>query len=71
MPNRFAFVFTPVHASWFNLIEVFFSKMTRSFLSGIRVKSKQELQDRKYIDEVNQMPTVFKWKWKLDDIIIA
>jgi len=73
MPNRFAFIFTPVHASWLNLIEVFFSKMTRSFLRGIRVKSKQELQTRilKYIDEVNQMPTVFQWKWKMEDINIA
>lgn len=73
IPNRFEFVFTPVHASWLNLIEVFFSKMTRSFLRGIRVKSKDELQNRilKYIDEVNQMPTVFKWKWKMENIIIA
>ncbi len=73
IPNRFEFIFTPVHASWLNLIEVFFSKMTRSFLRGIRVKSKDELKNRilKYIEEVNQMPTVFKWKWKMDNIIIA
>ena len=73
VPNRFEFVFTPVHASWLNLIEVFFSKMTRSFLRGIRVKSKKELENRilKYIDEVNDMPTIFKWKWKMDDLIIA
>jgi len=42
-PNRFEFVFTPTHASWLNIIEVFFSKMTRTFLRGIRVKSKEEL----------------------------
>lgn len=73
VPNRFKFIFTPVHASWLNLIEVFFSKMTRSFLRGIRVKSKIELKERilKYIEEVNQMPTVFKWKWKIEDIIIG
>ncbi len=72
VPNRFEFVFTPVHASWLNLIEVFFSKMTRSFLRGIRVKSKQELKERilKYIEEVNQMPTIFSWKWKMDQILI-
>lgn len=72
VPNRFEFVFTPVHASWLNIIEVFFSKMTRSFLRGIRVESKDELQHRilKYIDEVNQMPTVFKWKWKMDELSI-
>ncbi len=73
VPNRFEFVFTPVHASWLNLIEVFFSKMTRSFLRGIRVKSKKELKDRilKYINEINEMPTIFKWKWKMEDLTIA
>jgi len=72
VPSRFEFVFTPVHASWLNLIEVFFSKMTRSFLRGIRVKSKKELKDRilKYIKEVNEMPTIFSWKWKMDGIVI-
>lgn len=73
VPNRFEFVFTPVHASWLNLIEVFFSKMTRSFLRGIRVNSKQELKERllMYIEEINQMPTVFKWKWKMNDLSIC
>ena len=72
VPGRFEFIFTPKHASWLNLIEVFFSKMTRSFLRGIRVDSKLELKERilKYIDEVNEMPTIFTWKWKMEDIII-
>jgi len=61
VPGRFEFVFTPKHASWLNLIEVFFSKMTRSFLRGIRVNSKSELKERilKYINEVNEMTTIF------------
>jgi len=73
MPNRFEFIFTPTHASWLNLIEVFFSKMARSFLRGIRVSSKNELKSRitKYLEEVNQMPTVFKWKWKMEEIDIV
>ena len=73
VPNRFEFIFTPTHASWLNIIEVFFSKMTRSFLRGIRVKSKTELKDRilQYLDEVNEMPTIFKWKWKMEDIIVG
>lgn len=72
VPGRFEFIFTPKHASWLNLIEVFFSKMARSFLRGIRVNSKSELKDRilKYIDEVNEMPTIFSWKWKMDEILI-
>ena len=68
-PNRFEFVFTPKHASWLNMIESFFSKMTRQMLKGIRVKSKEELAERiyKYFDEVNEVPVVFRWKYKMKD----
>jgi transposase len=71
-PNRFEFIFTPKHGSWLNLIEMFFSKMSRTFLREIRVKSKDELKDRilKYIDEINDDPVVFKWKYKLDEILV-
>ena len=68
--GRYVFVFTPTHGSWLNLIESFFSKMTKQMLRGIRVKSKQELEDRiyKYFDEVNADPVVYHWTYKLDDI---
>lgn len=68
--GRFVFVFTPTHGSWLNLIESFFSKMTKQMLKGIRVKSKQELADRiyKYFDEVNADPIVYHWSYKLDEI---
>ncbi len=70
VPGRFEFVFTPKHGSWLNMIEGFFSKMTRQMLRGIRVKSKQELIDRiyRYFDEVNEVPVVFRWKYRLDEI---
>ena len=42
--GRFAFVFTPKHGSWLNLIEGFFSKLARSMLRHIRVASKDELR---------------------------
>ncbi len=69
-PNRFEFVFTPKHGSWLNLIEMFFSKISRSFLRLIRVKSKDELIERIYkgIDEINEAPVVFRWRYKLDEI---
>ena len=53
--GRFEFVFTPKHASWLNLVESFFSKMTRQMLKGIRVKSKEELIHRiyTYFDEIS------------------
>ena len=70
VPGRFEFVFTPKHGSWLNLVEGFFSKLTRQFLKGIRVKTKEELVKRiyKYFDEVNADPIVYHWKYKLDEI---
>ncbi len=68
VPQRFHFVFTPKHASWLNIIESLFSKMTRSMLRGIRVSSKEELKERvsQYIEDMNETPTIFKWKYKMD-----
>ena len=68
--GRFVFVFTPKHGSWLNLVESFFSKMTKQMLKGIRVHSKQELEDRIYLyfDEVNKEPVVYHWTYKLDEI---
>lgn len=70
IPGRFEFVFTPKHGSWLNLIEGFFSKLTRQSLKGIRVKTKDELVERiyKYFDEVNAEPVVYHWKYKLEEI---
>lgn len=68
--GRFVFVFTPTHGSWLNMIESFFSKMTKQMLKGIRVKSKQELMDRIYLyfEEVNREPVVYHWTYKMDEI---
>ena len=50
------------------MIEGFFGKMTRQMLKGIRVQSKQELEERiyRYFDEVNETPVVFHWRYKMD-----
>ena len=73
VPGRFEFVFTPKHGSWLNMVEGFFSKMTRQMLKGIRVKSKEELTNRiyNYFAEINEEPIVFHWKYKLDDIDVS
>ena len=70
VPGRFEFVFTPKHGSWLNLIEGFFSKLTRQMLKGIRVKTKDELVQRiyKYFDEVNEDPVIYHRKYKLEEI---
>lgn len=67
-PGRFEFVFTPKHGSWLNLVEGFFSKLTRSVLRHIRVQSKQELKDRlnAAINHFNDNPVVHTWTYKLD-----
>ena len=72
-PCRFEFVFTPTHGSWLNMIEIFFSKLTRQMLRGIRVSSKEELVKRiyQYFDEINEVPVVFHWKYKMNEIVPA
>jgi transposase len=63
----FEFTFTPKHGSWLNLVEGFFSKLTRSVLHDIRVASKQELKDRiAAMDDINQHPVVHTWSHRLD-----
>ena len=71
--GRFEFVFTPTHGSWLNMVEGFFSKMTRQMLSGIRVGSKEELKERilKYFEEINETPVPYKWKYRLDTIDLS
>lgn len=73
IPERFEFVFTPKHGSWLNMVEGFFSKMTRQMLRGIRVKTKDELVSRiyQYFSEINEEPVVFHWKYNLDDIDVS
>jgi transposase len=70
VPNRFEFIFTPKHGSWLNLIESFFGKLARTLLRGIRVNSKAELKARieLYLQEVNEEPVVFKWKYKMESL---
>jgi transposase len=70
--GRIVFVFTPTHGSWLNLIESFFSKMTKQMLRGIRVNSKEELASRIYLyfDEVNRDPVVYHWTYRMDEISV-
>jgi transposase len=64
----FEFTFPPEHGSWLNLVEGFFSKLTRSVLRHIRVATKQELKDRimAAMEYFNQEPVVHTWSFKLD-----
>ena len=67
--GRFAFVFTPKHGSWLNMVEGFFSKMARSMLRHIRVASKDKLKRRilVYLDDINHDPVVHSWTYKIGE----
>lgn len=68
--GRFEFVFTPTHGSWLNMVEGFFSKLTKQMLQGLRVSSKAELEERiyRYFEEINQIPVPYHWSYNLDSI---
>ena len=42
-------------------------------LSGIRVETKKELEDRiyRYFDEINKEPVPYKWTYKMDTIDLS
>ena len=73
VPNRFQFIFTPKHGSWLNIVEMLFSKLARTMLREIRVKTIEELENRihQYFQEINRSPVIFRWKYKMDDTTIA
>lgn len=72
VPGCLVFVLTPKHGSWPNLVESLFGKLARVCLKGIRVSSKAELVVRiyRYIDEVNAVPVVHHWKYKMDEVTV-
>ena len=55
-------------ASWLNLIEMFFAKLTKQLLHGIRARPREELQARilAYLVWLNEDPVPFQWRWKPD-----
>ena len=72
-PGRYEFVFTPTHGSWLNLVESFFAKLAKTVLRGMRVRSKQELMERllRYLQELNEDPVVFRWRYRVEDVGVA
>jgi transposase len=60
---RVHFHHTPTHASWLNLMEVFFSILSKRGLSQSVQHSKRDLREflLKYIENYNQDPSPFTW----------
>ena len=64
--HRIRFVFTPLHTSWLNQIEIWFSTLVRRLLKRGSFSSVNELRERilAFIDYFNQtMAKPFKWTY--------
>jgi transposase len=61
--SRFVLHYTPVHASWLNQVEAFFSILTRELLRRGKFESRQDLVDKMlaFIDYHSTTATPFKW----------
>jgi hypothetical protein len=55
------------------LVEVFFSKLARTLLRGIRADSPDELKGRieQHLAALNAEPVVFRWTHGLDQLELA
>ena len=65
--HQVRFVYTPVHTSWLNQVEIWFSILVRKVLKRGRFSSIDELKERilAFIDYFNKtMAKPFKWTFK-------
>ena len=62
---RIAVVHTPVHASWLNQVEIYFSIIQRKVLTPHDFANLEAVRLRLALDEdlSNQRPTPFQWKF--------
>ncbi|HXJ38567.1 MAG TPA: IS630 family transposase [Bryobacteraceae bacterium] len=60
---RVHFHYTPTHASWMNMVECFFSILTRQALKQSVHRSKKELKEFliQYLKKYSENPTPFTW----------
>jgi transposase len=60
---RVHFHYTPTHASWMNMIECFFSILTRQALTQSVHRSKKDLKDflLRYLEKYSENPKPFTW----------
>lgn len=57
-PNRFELIRVHKDDSWLNLVDVLLTRMTRTFLRSVRVKSKEEFIERinEFVEDINFLP---------------
>lgn len=70
---RFHLHFTPTHASWLNLVESWFAKLTAQQLKAGSHHSVRELEAAIYehIEAHNEDPTPFRWTKSADEILAS
>lgn len=70
--SNLVLVHAPVHASWLNQIEIYFSILQRKALTPNDFASLKELQERLFCfqDYYEQIATPFEWKFTRDDLNI-
>jgi transposase len=68
-PNA-VMVHTPVHASWLNQVEIFFSVIQKKVISPNDFPSLEKLSETllAFIDRYNQTAGPFHWKYTADDL---
>ncbi|MGH7701486.1 MAG: IS630 family transposase, partial [Gemmatimonadales bacterium] len=62
---RWSFQFTPVHASWLNQVEIFFSILARKLLKNGAFTSEQDLAEQMlaFVETYNQTARPFAWTY--------
>ena len=65
---RFTVTYTPKHASWLNMIELFFSVLTRRLLRRGEFTSRQDLADKilNFIAVYDQTAKPYRWTYTGD-----
>ncbi|HEY6791019.1 MAG TPA: transposase, partial [Trebonia sp.] len=68
-PNA-VMVHTPVHASWLNQVEIFFSIIQKKAISPNDFPSLEKLSETllAFVDRYNQTAKPFNWKYTADDL---
>jgi hypothetical protein len=70
--SNLVLVHAPVHASWLNQIEIYFSVLQRKVLTPNDFRSLEELRDRllRFQHEYEQIIKPFKWKFTRHDLTV-
>ena len=63
-------VHTPIHASWLNQVEIYFSVLQRKLLTPNDFESLEELENRilSFQTEYEKVSRPFRWKFTRDDL---